>query len=162
VLKQFVVEDAKPVKAIMDYNREFLLQYGENTGLKYTTEEEFIESVEHPKDPTRLRFGIWEGKTLVGSINLHPRAEGVAEVGYWLGEEHIGHGYGAKATRAISKYGFEQDYKMLFAKVHPKNKASQRTLENAGYKFDREDVTEDGDPVLIYEMNKDDISHVAP
>lgn len=57
-----------------------------------------------------------------------------AEVGYWLGRAHWGHGIATRCLRALTEYGFEKHGMVrLFAGVFEGNAASARVLEKCGY-----------------------------
>lgn len=153
VLKKLLIDDASEMLGLINFDKDHLSQFGDDTAQSYPTEQVIIDSIKNPSDHLRLRLGIWNGDTLVGSVSLQPREEGVAEVGYWLGKQYTGQAYAAKAVRGLSNYAFDNGYGLLFGKIHPENKASQKTLEKAGYVFTKLDIA-DGDEVLVYELNK--------
>ncbi|MCC7271839.1 MAG: GNAT family N-acetyltransferase [Alphaproteobacteria bacterium] len=70
----------------------------------------------------------------LGMIGLEAADEpGVLEIGYWLGMPFWGQGYAAEAARAVLRHAFALDgVDMVFAEVHPDNRASCRVLEKAG------------------------------
>jgi len=78
----------------------------------------------------------------VGGVSLHPGTDvhrHSAELGYWLGHSHWGHGImtaivRAFADRAMSTFRLYR----LYAAVYENNPASMRVLEKAG--FEREGV----------------------
>ena len=76
---------------------------------------------------------------LLGTIGVHPRGEGRAEVGYWLAPWARGRGAMTSAVRLAAAWAFEA---LAVARVelmaHPENAASQRVAERAG--FTREGV----------------------
>ena len=76
----------------------------------------------------------------VGGIGiiLHNDIErGTAEVGYWLGEIHWGHGITSTVLRAVTTYAFGQfDLRRIFAVPFAHNAASVRVLEKAGYQYE--------------------------
>lgn len=66
-------------------------------------------------------------------INQHRKF--IAEVGYLLSSEMWGKGITTKALNMMSKVGFTKyNLKRIELVVHPKNKASIRVAEKAGYK----------------------------
>lgn len=147
VLKQLVLDDAQTYFDLIDYEREHLSQYEDDTANKYQTVDDVRQSIEKP-NPYRLRFGIWVDDKMVGSINLdrtemeyHGR-DGV-EVGYWIGAEHIGHGYASGALQILIPFAFEQSgVDRIYAQVATPNTASLKTLEKNGFKVDKR-LTED-------------------
>ena len=138
-LKTYTLEDAGEAFVLIDKNREFLSQYGENTPSKYPDLESFRNRILHPdpKKPGRLRFAIRNKEgVIVGSINLTPQKDDpqMGEIGYYLGEEFQHHGYVTRAIAALSDFAFRQrDYTSLFGNVHPENKPSLDALGRAGY-----------------------------
>jgi len=137
-LRQLVPEDAQAYFDLIDYDRAHMSQFDDDTATKYQTLEDVKESIVNPKSLYRQRFGIWVDNTMVGSINLDPtRKRDGTEVGYWIGKEHIGHGYAAKALETIIPFAFESrpDKGHLFAKVAIGNHASRKTLEKCGFQF---------------------------
>jgi uncharacterized cupin superfamily protein/RimJ/RimL family protein N-acetyltransferase len=71
--------------------------------------------------------------TLLGAISLSidPKHDH-AEVGYWIGRPHWGHGYATEATQACLSYGFGRGLARIFAYHFVSNPASGRVLEKAG------------------------------
>ena len=45
---------------------------------------------------------------LVGGIGLYLQDNDIYELGYWLGEEHWGHGIATEASRAMLTFGFNE------------------------------------------------------
>jgi len=134
VLRQLTPEDASAYFEAVDANRDHLRQFGDNTAEKYPTLESVEESIANPSNPDKLRMGIWDDETFVGSINLTPSDDGSdAELGYWLDGRHTGKGYATVAAKALAGYA-----KNKFPKVHAEvvdgNEASSRVLERAGFK----------------------------
>lgn len=153
-LRQFTPQDAADIFNLIDQSRDHLSQHGDTTAEKYPDLESVKESIEHPKNPNRLRFGIrnLEGQ-LVGSINLTPDAEDPqrGEVGYYLGQAYTGKGYMGSALTALTGFAFSDlQYETLYGKVQEDNAASARVLERAGF---REAQRVNGEIVLV--RNKD-------
>lgn len=136
-LKQLEVSDAAAMLAAINYDRPHLQQFGDDTADKYQSVEDIIRSIENPnpKAPEKIRFGIWDNDTLVGSINLRPSwEEDSAELGYWIGKEFVGHGYAAYAAELAVKYAFQTvGLGAVFARTHPDNQYSQNVLRKAGF-----------------------------
>jgi len=62
-----------------------------------------------------------------------------AEVGYWLGGSHWGHGLATRVLIAFTRHAFESqgpNLQRLHARVFAWNPASCRVLEKAGYSFE--------------------------
>ncbi|HKC04671.1 MAG TPA: GNAT family N-acetyltransferase [Patescibacteria group bacterium] len=142
-LRQFSVSDAPEIFKLIDSNREHLSQHDDETAGKYPRLEKVVDSIENP-NPRRTRFAIRneEGK-YIGSINFerlqnHPD---IAEVGYYMDKEETGKGYTTDALKTLTEYAFtEKDIRLLFALVHPDNKASGKVLSKAGYSYVRDEV----------------------
>jgi len=76
-----------------------------------------------------------DGNEMVGSIDLSidddNRSSGA--IGYWLGEDYWGHGYGTEAARAIIGFAFGiLRLEEVTANALPDNDRSIRVLEKAG------------------------------
>lgn len=134
MLWQFGPDDAEPLFALIDRNREHLSQFEDTTARKYPDLAAVERSILEPPDPDRLRFGIWDAGHLVGTVNLTPRERGGAVIGYWLGEEYTGMGFATEATAALTEYGREQlGYERIYAGTHPRNGPSIAMLGRSGY-----------------------------
>lgn len=67
-------------------------------------------------------------------INLLSRAVGAAEIGYWIGPDHRGHGYAASALALVRDWApaqFGLDRLTLW--IDPENTPSLRTAANTGF-----------------------------
>src|SRR5580704_5761000 len=70
-------------------------------------EEHAIEFVRHVADTRdEVAFLIEHNFTPVGVAGILFREGDFAEIGYWLGVEHWGQGFGTEATRAVIDYFF--------------------------------------------------------
>lgn len=137
-LRQFTPQDSEEILTLIDRNRTHLSQFGDDTSDKYPTLETVRESIDHPKNPKRLRFAMRnkEGK-FVGSINLTPDKNDPTqgEIGYYLGAEFQKQGYMGKAVEVLTNYGFNNlAYKTIYGDIAEGNTASISVLLKAGYK----------------------------
>lgn len=133
VLRQLTIDDAPAYFAAVDANRDHLSQFGDETAAKYPDLQSVVNSITDPSNPDKIRMGIWDGDTFVGSANLTPDVEGQAtELGYWLDERHTGKGYATLATTVLSKYALPRFHR-VYAEVVEGNEASVRVLERSGY-----------------------------
>ncbi len=149
VLKQFIVEDAPEIFRLVEANKEHLAQHGEVTPKKYQSVEDVVRSIEFPTNLNRLRMGIWNTHTFVGSANITFLPYGFAEVGYYLGKEHLKRGYATLSVVALTNYAFNQrGCENVFAHAHKQNIPSIRVLERAGYA-----LSEDQNPHKISPNN---------
>ena len=85
-------------------------------------------------------FAIEYRGSLAGIIGLHGQT-GVfrltAEIGYWIGEPYWNRGIATRAVRLLTHYGIKHlGLVRIYASVYDFNKASQRVLEKAGYRFE--------------------------
>ena len=82
-------------------------------------------------------FAIAVGGEAVGGIGLTLKNDiwrRSAEIGYWLGEEHWGHGIATEAARAMVDHAFATlSISRLYAGAFEWNPASMRVLEKAGF-----------------------------
>lgn len=147
LLKEFVKEDAQPLFELIKNNREHLGQWDDPTSEKYPDFESVLSSITHPRNPAKIRFGIWYNGVLAGTINFTHKPAYTGEIGYWIGSEFCGKGLATIATCTIIDYGFLVSYtKHMTAIARIENIASQRVLKKAGMKeVDRsEEMNRDG------------------
>lgn len=139
-LKQLVLADAPLYFALIEADRAHLSQqYGKHThgtARKYQTLADVEESILHPENPSRLRFGIWDGDTMVGSNNLVPDGEGRAELGSWVGKEYLGHRYAARGRQLLTGFAFGQlGLEEVHCDVAVGNEASRASVESSGFAY---------------------------
>ncbi|KAK7433656.1 hypothetical protein VKT23_020662 [Stygiomarasmius scandens] len=93
-------------------------------------------------DPAKLErdfvIAIDGGKTCVGGMGLKPGSdvqERYMEVGYWIGEEFWGRGYGTAVLRGFVQWAFQEhkNIERLGGVVFSGNGASCRVLEKVGF-----------------------------
>lgn len=139
-LEPFTAEHVPAVFALIDADRAHLNAFEEGTADKYPTEQALLDSVVIPSGASLVRecFVIISSLTQgpVGSINATPTDRELHnyEIGYWIGGEHIGHGYATLATEALAQMLLGRpNTRSMTAKTHPDNVFSQRVLEQAGF-----------------------------
>lgn len=76
-----------------------------------------------------------------GAIGLHPRQDlwrRNMEIGFWLGRAHRGKGIMSEAIKQMVALGFAEfpEITRIFGSTFGTNIASQRTMENAGFKLE--------------------------
>ncbi len=81
------------------------------------------------REPTNITRTIVVDGRVVGNLGSY-LTEGHREVGYWLGREYWGRGYGSAALVAFVA---EIDERPLFAHVVAHNRGSLRVLEKCGF-----------------------------
>jgi RimJ/RimL family protein N-acetyltransferase len=95
---------------------------------------EFVRAVaEFGRD---LAFLIEQNFVPVGMVGINWRDDESAELGYWLGVEHWGQGFGTEAARAVIDFFFEEhDHEQLYAGARVANPASRNILEKCGFQW---------------------------
>lgn len=140
-LRRFEACDCDTLFKLIDSNREHLSQRNDQTAQKYPDLQSVLASVTNPSNPAKLRFGIWRGDCLVGTVNLTPLSQKKAEIGYWVGREYNGQGFATTATLALVHYAFEKlGFRRIVATVNPENLASQAVLKRAGFTVGNQNV----------------------
>jgi RimJ/RimL family protein N-acetyltransferase len=72
----------------------------------------------------------------IGMVGIDWRQEDAPELGYWLGVDHWGQGFGTEAARAVIDYFFEEfDHDLLFSGARVANPASRNILEKCGFQW---------------------------
>ena len=116
------------------------------------TREDAAQWITHAASrvPARELAITREGR-LIGGVGCEPGSDVhrlSAEVGYWLGSAHWGHGYGTEALAAFADYAFATfALERLQAWVFAPNLASRRVLEKCGFRYEgaaRRAVFKDG------------------
>ncbi|MDX2157812.1 MAG: GNAT family N-acetyltransferase [Hyphomicrobiaceae bacterium] len=75
-----------------------------------------------------VRFAIEQAGVMTGSVGYFRRRSGTAELGFWLGRDYWGFGFGTEAARAVVRYGFEAGYEQFSSSHFADNPASARLL----------------------------------
>lgn len=133
-LRPLQIEDAPFYFNLIDYDRDHLSQFSDDTASKYQTVEDVSLSITNPDNSYKLRFGIWDEDTMVGTINLEPGENGQAHIGYWIGKKHTGHRYAAKALAVLADFASTNlGYSELLAEADRDNTASRKTLAAGGF-----------------------------
>ena len=109
------------------------------------------KSIEETLDFIRLSFEEWEKKKrygfvvlskadsrIIGGIGLafDDDKEGVARLGYFLGQKEWGKGYATEACMKMIEFAKESGVKHLISPMHPENIASIRVMEKCGFQED--------------------------
>lgn len=155
-LKQLSPKDAARYFSLIAYDSDHLRHFGDTTADKYPDVVSVRDSIAHPKNPEKLRFGIWDNDHMVGTINLTPSVDGEAEIGYWVGKEFVGHGYAARALKLLTGYATEVlHYDVLYCEVAVGNTASARTVKKSGFSHYREYVGDSGLTMNRFMLRRD-------
>lgn len=85
---------------------------------------------------SEIAFLIEHNFVPIGMVGIEFREQDAPELGYWLGFEHWGQGFGTEAARAVIDYFFDKfDHDRLFASVRVANPTSRNILEKCGFQW---------------------------
>jgi len=157
-LRRWSMEDAEELAQMIN-NKKVQDNLRDGIPYPYTAEDakEFISAMLGADPERTYAFAITSGNHVIGSIgafrqsNIHSKT---AEVGYYLGEEYWGRGFGTSAVKQLCAYIFrETDIIRLFAEPFANNKASCRILEKSGFQYEgtlRRNAIKNG---IVLDMN---------
>jgi RimJ/RimL family protein N-acetyltransferase len=95
---------------------------------------EFVRAVADGQRETV--FLIENDHTPIGVVGVDWRKPETPELGYWLGVEHWGQGFGTEAARAMIDFTFEEfDVEQLISGARVANPASRNILEKCGFQW---------------------------
>ena len=101
------------------------------------TQDHAIEFVRATADdPRETVFLIENNFVPIGMVGVDWREPEAPELGYWLGVEHWGQGFGTEAARAVIDFTFEEfavDHLISGARVA--NPSSRNILEKCGFQW---------------------------
>jgi RimJ/RimL family protein N-acetyltransferase len=81
-------------------------------------------------------FLIENNYTPIGVVGVDWRQPGAPELGYWLGVEHWGQGFGTEAARAAIDFTFEEfEIEQLVSGARVTNPSSRNILEKCGFQW---------------------------
>src|SRR3981081_656938 len=87
-------------------------------------------------DRRDMAFLIENNFTPVGMVGITWRDQDTPELGYWLGTEHWGQGFGTEAARAAIDFFFEETcHELLYAGARVTNPSSRNILEKCGFQW---------------------------
>lgn len=97
---------------------------------------------------TDFHYAIVDGADVVGQVSLHRRGEGLAEIGYWVRTDRVGHGRATRAVRALTMAALaDDDIVEVEILCDEANARSRRVAEKAGYRHvDTVDLDRTGTP----------------
>jgi RimJ/RimL family protein N-acetyltransferase len=85
---------------------------------------------------SELAFLIEQNFVPLGMVGINWRDPDTAELGYWLGCDYWGQGFGTEAARAAIDYFFEEcDQELLIAGTRVANPRSRNVLEKCGFQW---------------------------
>ncbi len=95
---------------------------------------EFVRAIANDKRETV--FLIENNYTPIGMVGIDWREADGPELGYWLGVEHWGQGFGTEAARAVIDFTFEEfDVEHLISGARVANPSSRNILEKCGFQW---------------------------
>jgi RimJ/RimL family protein N-acetyltransferase len=81
-------------------------------------------------------FLIENNHTPIGMVGIDWRKEDAPELGYWLGVDYWGQGFGTEAARGAIDFFFEEfDAELLFSGARVANPVSRNILEKCGFQW---------------------------
>lgn len=81
-------------------------------------------------------FLIEHDNVAIGMVGIDCSTPGEAELGYWLGVDHWGRGFGTEAARGAIDFFFEEfEDEHLHAGARVTNPASRNVLEKCGFQW---------------------------
>jgi RimJ/RimL family protein N-acetyltransferase len=101
------------------------------------TQQHAVAFVRALKDEVRNTVFLIEAEgAAAGMVGVDWRHPDAPELGYWLGFEYWGRGYGTEAARAVIDFTFEEfDIDTLFSGARVTNPASRNILEKCGFQW---------------------------
>ena len=88
------------------------------------------------EDRRDIAFLIEHNHAPIGMVGINWREPDAPELGYWLGFEHWGQGFGTEAARAVIDFFFEQfELDHLFSGARVANPSSRNILEKCGFQW---------------------------
>jgi len=81
-------------------------------------------------------FLIEQNYSPIGMVGIDRSTQDAPELGYWLGVDHWGQGFGTEAARAVIDFFFEEfDAEHLISAARVANPASRNILEKCGFQW---------------------------
>ena len=98
------------------------------------------DAVRFIKETAKASFGtvflIEQNHTPIGMVGIDWREPDAPELGYWLGVEYWGRGFGTEAARAVIDFTFEEfDVEQMISGARVVNPASRNILEKCGFQW---------------------------
>jgi len=141
VLRPFRGEDEEPLARLAD-DRKVWSGLRDRFPHPYDREaaRAWIQAQAGREPHENLAIALREMGAMVGGIGLERHADVVrftAEIGYWLGSAHWGHGYATEAVAAFVDYVFASfDVERVEAWIFANNERSARVLEKCGFRLE--------------------------
>jgi RimJ/RimL family protein N-acetyltransferase len=132
-LRRPTLADVKAIARLANDRR-----IAENTRLPHPySQEHAVEFVRAMADDRPdIAFLIEHSHTPIGMTGINWREPDGPELGYWLGFEHWGQGFGTEAARAVIDFFFEEfDLDHLRSGARVANPSSRNILEKCGFQW---------------------------
>jgi RimJ/RimL family protein N-acetyltransferase len=95
---------------------------------------EFVRAM--AEDRRETVFLIETNHTPIGIVGIDHRVPDAPELGYWLGVDHWGQGFGTEAARGVIDFFFEEfDAEHLTSGARVANPSSRNILEKCGFQW---------------------------
>jgi RimJ/RimL family protein N-acetyltransferase len=95
---------------------------------------EFVRAL--ADDPRETVFLIENNFVPIGVVGVDWRQQAAPELGYWLGVDHWGQGFGTEAARAVIDFTFEEfNVEHLISGARVANPSSRNILEKCGFQW---------------------------
>lgn len=125
-------------------NDKRVVRYTLNIPYPYTTKHarEWLQKqkqYEKEKPRTNITFAIDKQGKIIGGCSLMDinHQHNNAAIGYWLSPKYWGQGIMTEVVKQVTTFGFQKaGLKRVYAYIFPKNKASARVLEKAGFQYE--------------------------
>jgi ribosomal-protein-serine acetyltransferase len=133
ILRRLSDDDAKVYYDLIDRNRDHLTAHGDYQEMRHATLQSILDGLAGPPEDN-IAFGVLFGDALIGRVDLVPREAGNFVLGYWLDQEHTGHGYATVACTTLIEFGRSAlQATDIWAGVTKGNVASESVLERLGF-----------------------------
>ncbi len=137
------LDDWQEWVVLRERNQEFLKPYEPTWSENFRTYNYFLKRLERQKREWLAGRGAYflihktNTHEIIGGVNLNSILLGVsrhATFGYWLGEEHQGHGFMNESLQLVIDYAFDElKLKRLNAATLLDNARSYKLLTNLGF-----------------------------
>ena len=133
VLRRLSEHDAKVYYDLIDRNRDHLTAHGDYQEMRHATLQSVLHDLAGPPEDN-IAFGVRLGDSLIGRVDLVPREAGNFVLGFWLDQEHTGHGYATAACTTLIEFGRSVlQATDIWAGVTKGNVPSESVLERLGF-----------------------------
>ena len=134
MLRRPTLADVKAIAALANDRR--IAEMTRRLPHPYTQDHavEFVRAT--ADDPRETVFLIENNFVPVGMVGVDWREPDAPELGYWLGVEHWGQGFGTEAARAVIDFTFEEfEVEHLISGARVAKPSSRNILEKCGFQW---------------------------